>query len=79
MSMKNIKKIVVVGLGYVGLPLAAAFSHHFEVIGYDLSEEKIGLYQKGIDPTNELGSDGLKDSAIPVSYTHLTLPTILLV
>lgn len=64
MSMGNIKKIVVVGLGYVGLPLAAAFSHHFEVIGYDLSEEKIGLYQKGIDPTNELGSDGLKDSAI---------------
>ena len=62
--MDSIKKIVVVGLGYVGLPLAAAFSHHFEVIGYDLSEEKIGLYQKGIDPTNELGSEGLKDSSI---------------
>lgn len=63
-NMDSIKKIVVVGLGYVGLPLAAAFSHHFEVIGYDLSEEKIGLYQKGIDPTNELGSEGLKDSSI---------------
>lgn len=62
--MDSIKKIVVVGLGYVGLPLAAAFSHHFEVIGYDLSEEKIGLYQKGIDPTNELGSEGLKKSSI---------------
>lgn len=62
--MKKVKKIVVVGLGYVGLPLAAAFSNHFEVIGYDLSEEKIGLYQKGIDPTNELGSEGLKDSSI---------------
>ncbi len=62
--MDSIKKIVVVGLGYVGLPLAAAFSHHFEVIGYDLSEEKIGLYQKGIDSTNELGSEGLKDSSI---------------
>ena len=62
--MDSIKKIVVVGLGYVGLPLAAAFSHHFEVIGYDLSEEKIGLYQKGIDPTNELGSEGLKESSI---------------
>lgn len=63
-NMDSIKKIVVVGLGYVGLPLAAAFSHHFEVIGYDLSEEKIGLYQKGIDSTNELGSEGLKDSSI---------------
>ncbi len=62
--MQDVKKIVVVGLGYVGLPLAAAFSHHFEVIGYDLSEEKIGLYQKGIDPTNELGSEGLKESFI---------------
>ena len=62
--MEEIKKIVVVGLGYVGLPLAAAFSHHFDVIGYDLSEEKIGLYKKGIDPTDELGSEGLKDSHI---------------
>ncbi len=66
--MKEIKKIVVVGLGYVGLPLAAAFSKHFEVIGYDLSEEKIGLYQKGIDPTEELGNEALKECT--VQFTH---------
>ena len=59
--MKNIHTIVVVGLGYVGLPLAHAFSKHFRVIGYDLSEEKIALYRKGIDPTNELGNETVKE------------------
>lgn len=62
--MKNIHTIVVVGLGYVGLPLAHAFSKHFRVIGYDLSEEKIALYQKGIDPTNELGNETVKESTV---------------
>lgn len=58
--MERDKTIVVVGLGYVGLPLAAAFSAHFPVIGYDVSVEKIELYQKGIDPTDELGTEGLQ-------------------
>ena len=62
--MKNIHTIVVVGLGYVGLPLAHAFSKHFRVIGYDLSEEKIALYRKGIDPTNELGNETVKESMV---------------
>lgn len=62
--MKNIHTIVVVGLGYVGLPLAHAFSKHFRVIGYDLSEEKIALYRKGIDPTNELGNETVKESTV---------------
>ena len=62
--MKNIHTIVVVGLGYVGLPLAHAFSKHFRVIGYDLSEEKIELYRKGIDPTNELGNETVTESTV---------------
>ena len=62
--MKNIHTIVVVGLGYVGLPLAHAFLKHFRVIGYDLSEEKIALYRKGIDPTNELGNETVKESTV---------------
>ena len=62
--MKNIHTIVVVGLGYVGLPLAHAFSKHFRVIGYDLSEEKIALYRKGIDPTNELGNETVTESTV---------------
>lgn len=58
--MESEKTIVVVGLGYVGLPLAAAFSAHFSVIGYDVSADKIALYKKGVDPTNELGDDALQ-------------------
>ena len=51
------KIICVVGLGYVGLPLAAAFSEHYETIGFDVNEEKINKYKNGIDPTNELGEE----------------------
>ncbi len=60
----TVETIVVVGLGYVGLPLAHAFSKHFRVIGYDLSKEKIALYKQGIDPTNELGNDTVKETAV---------------
>jgi len=47
------RKIAVVGLGYVGLPLALALSNHFEVIGFDINKEKINSLNKGIDPTRE--------------------------
>jgi len=49
----------VVGLGYVGLPLAVEFSKRFDVIGYDLSEEKVANYNQGIDPTGEVSSSDL--------------------
>ena len=62
--MESDKTIVVVGLGYVGLPLAAAFSAHFPVIGYDLSADKIDLYKNGIDPTNELGNEALQQCQV---------------
>lgn len=52
-------KIAVVGLGYVGMPIAVAFSHKAEVIGFDVNDEKIKLYKAGIDPTNEVGSEGI--------------------
>lgn len=57
-------KIAVIGLGYVGLPLAAAFANHTEVIGFDLNEEKINLYKAGIDPTQELGDAALQQTKI---------------
>lgn len=60
----DISTIAVVGLGYVGLPLAAAFSKHFHVIGYDVNEEKLDLYKKGVDPTGEIGEAGLKECTI---------------
>ena len=50
------EKISIIGLGYVGMPLAIAFAKIVQVIGYDISSEKIKLYKSGIDPTNEVGS-----------------------
>ena len=56
------EKIAVIGLGYVGMPLAVAFSKKVDVIGFDLNKEKIELYKKGIDPTEEVGDEGIKNS-----------------
>ncbi|HWP50124.1 MAG TPA: nucleotide sugar dehydrogenase [Clostridia bacterium] len=53
------EKLAVVGLGYVGLPIAVAFAEKIEVIGYDINTEKIRRYRSGIDPTNEVGSEAL--------------------
>lgn len=50
----------VVGLGYVGLPLAVEFGKKHETIGYDLSAEKIDQYRRHIDPTGEVSSDELR-------------------
>jgi UDP-N-acetyl-D-galactosamine dehydrogenase len=50
--------VAVVGLGYVGLPLAIEFGKHFDTVGFDLSEAKIAHYRRGIDPTGEVsGAD----------------------
>lgn len=43
------EKIAVVGLGYVGMPIAVAFAKKVQVIGYDLNSAKITLYKQGID------------------------------
>ncbi len=53
-------KIALVGLGYVGMPIAVAFSQKARVIGYDLNSEKIKAYRAGIDPTREVGDEGIK-------------------
>ena len=49
--------VAVVGLGYVGLPLAAEFGKKYRTIGFDLSEEKIEAYRKRVDPTGELSRE----------------------
>lgn len=48
------KKLSVIGLGYVGLPIALEFAKHFSVIGFDINQSRIELMQKGKDPSNEL-------------------------
>lgn len=59
------KKLAVVGLGYVGMPIAVAFAKKgIDVIGYDISEAKINLYNIGQDPTNEVGNDEIKNTKV---------------
>lgn len=48
------KKISVIGLGYVGLPLALEFAKHFSVIGYDIDDSRIALMNEGVDPSKEV-------------------------
>ncbi len=58
------KKIAVIGLGYVGLPVALAMSKKLSVIGFDINEERIALMQKGIDPSKELSSEEFENCDI---------------
>lgn len=58
------EKIALVGLGYVGMPIAVAFAKKAKVIGYDLNTEKIKLYKEGFDPTNEVGKEGIKNTTV---------------
>ena len=59
------EKLSVIGLGYVGMPLAHAFaSKGMDVIGFDINREKIKLYQAGIDPTKEIGDDAIAETKI---------------
>jgi UDP-N-acetyl-D-galactosamine dehydrogenase len=60
--------VAVIGLGYVGLPLAVAFGRKFPTIGFDLSTEKVEKYRKGIDPSGEIGVDELR-SARKLEFT----------
>ena len=58
------EKLSLVGLGYVGMPIAVAFARKIKVIGYDLNAEKIKLYQSGVDPTNEVGDDVIRQTEV---------------
>lgn len=61
------EKISLVGLGYVGMPIAVSFSKKADVIGFDLNKAKIELYKSGIDPTKEVGDEAIK--ACTVDFT----------
>lgn len=57
-------KVAVIGLGYVGLPIAVAFAKKTRVIGFDINNEKIRLYRKGLDPTGEVGAEEIKKTTV---------------
>lgn len=58
------EKISLVGLGYVGTPIAVAFAKKAKVVGFDVNAKKIELYKAGIDPTNEVGADALRATTV---------------
>lgn len=58
------EKLSLVGLGYVGMPIAVAFARKINVVGFDLNKAKIDLYKNGIDPTNEVGNDVIKNTKV---------------
>ncbi len=58
------EKLSLVGLGYVGMPIAVAFAKKIKVIGYDLNEKKIALYKSGIDPTREVGNETIQNTSV---------------
>lgn len=58
------EKLSVVGLGYVGLPIAISFAKKIQVVGFDLNESKIESYKNGIDPTNEVGGQIIQNTTV---------------
>lgn len=62
--LSNEEKISLIGLGYVGMPIAVAFAKKINVIGFDINQEKIDLYKQGIDPTREVGNEVIKETTV---------------
>ena len=66
-------KIAIVGLGYVGMPIAVAFAKKVKVIGFDLNKSKIETYKNGIDPTKEVGNDTIKNTTVEFTFDEKKL------
>jgi UDP-N-acetyl-D-galactosamine dehydrogenase len=83
--LKGEETLAVIGLGYVGLPIALAFARKVKVLGFDINQERVALMRQGIDPSNELTSEAFKDCNIrfssdaedlnEVSFYFVAVPT----
>ena len=62
--IKNETKLSLIGLGYVGMPIAVAFAKKIKVIGFDVNAEKIDLYKMGVDPTKEVGDEVIAGTSV---------------
>ena len=58
------EKLALVGLGYVGMPIAVEFAKHVKVIGFNHNERRIQQYKSGIDPTNEVGNEVISTTTV---------------
>ena len=67
------EKISLIGLGYVGLPIAVAFAKKVEVIGFDISKDKVDLYKKGFDPTKEVGDEAIRNTTVDFTSDETSL------
>jgi UDP-N-acetyl-D-galactosamine dehydrogenase len=67
--MKEPDKIAIIGLGYVGLPLAVAFGKQYSVVGFDINQQRIAQLREGIDLTHEVTTDEMRAST-GLTYTH---------
>lgn len=68
------EKLALVGLGYVGMPIAVAFAKKgLDVIGFDLNKAKIDLYKSGIDPTKEVGDEVIKNTTLEFTSDEIKL------
>lgn len=61
------QKIAVIGMGYVGMPMAIELAKKYDVIGFDINEKKIENYKKGVDPTDEVGNDVIQKTTLKFS------------
>ena len=74
--LKHNEKLSLVGLGYVGMPIAIAFAKKVDVIGFDLNSEKINLYKSGIDPTKEVGDEAIKSTTVKFTDNERELKNV---
>ena len=58
------EKISLIGLGYVGMPIAVAFARKIKVLGFDINSRKIDMYKSGVDPTNEVGNEEISKTSV---------------
>ena len=62
--VKGEEKLALIGLGYVGMPIAVEFAKHVKVIGFNHNEKRIAQYKAGIDPTHEVGDEAIKATTV---------------
>ena len=67
-SLGEIPKIGIIGLGYVGLPLAIEFAKRYETIGFDLNKKRVTQLKKGFDKTNEVKQKSLNQEKLSFTY-----------
>lgn len=66
-------KLALVGLGYVGMPIAVEFSKHIDVIGFDINRSKVEAYKRGEDPTQEVGDEAIRNSLVDWTFDEKKL------